>query len=153
VNPAQHLLILGVKVYRWAISPAKTFLFGAFSQCRFTPTCSAYALEAIASHGALAGSWLALKRVARCHPWGGCGEDPVPKPKARNPKSERGPKSEVRSPDTCCESTVVEQPTSRPSPPLLVASPLNLPLREIGFRPSAFFRISHRCRKPNPNAS
>ena len=46
--------------------------------CRYLPTCSAYAQEAIARHGACAGGWLALKRVCRCHPWGGSGVDPVP---------------------------------------------------------------------------
>jgi hypothetical protein len=47
-------------------------------RCRFLPTCSEYAAEAIARHGAGRGSWLALKRVCRCHPWGGHGFDPVP---------------------------------------------------------------------------
>jgi putative membrane protein insertion efficiency factor len=70
--------MLGIRLYRWVLSPAKTFLLGANAQCRFNPSCSAYALEAIGRHGAIAGTWLALKRVARCHPWGGCGEDPVP---------------------------------------------------------------------------
>jgi putative membrane protein insertion efficiency factor len=78
VNAVQHILILGVRLYRWVISPAKTVLFGPLGRCRFTPSCSAYALDAIQRHGALAGSRLAVKRVCRCHPWGGCGDDPVP---------------------------------------------------------------------------
>lgn len=47
-------------------------------RCRYLPTCSEYALEALATRGALVGSWLALRRVARCHPFGGSGYDPVP---------------------------------------------------------------------------
>lgn len=46
--------------------------------CRYTPSCSAYAIEAWSRYGAFAGSWLALRRILRCHPWGGCGHDPVP---------------------------------------------------------------------------
>jgi putative membrane protein insertion efficiency factor len=78
VNAAQHILILGLRIYRWGFSPAKALIFGPLGQCRFQPSCSAYALEAVARHGALAGTWLALKRIGRCHPWGGCGEDAVP---------------------------------------------------------------------------
>ena len=81
MNAAQHILIFGVHCYRWGLSPAKTFLFGPLGRCRFTPSCSEYALGALRHHGALAGSWLALKRIGRCHPWGGCGYDPVPEGK------------------------------------------------------------------------
>jgi hypothetical protein len=48
--------------------------------CRFSPSCSAYAIEAVSRYGALRGGWLALRRVGRCHPWGGSGHDPVPRP-------------------------------------------------------------------------
>lgn len=61
-----------VWIYRYAISP----LIGA--NCRYQPTCSAYAEEALRTHGAFQGGWLALKRIGRCHPWGGSGFDPVP---------------------------------------------------------------------------
>ena len=83
MNAAQHILIFGVRLYRCVLSPAKAFFFGPLGRCRFTPTCSAYALEAVRSHGALAGSWLAAKRLCRCHPWGNCGVDPVPLPAAQ----------------------------------------------------------------------
>jgi putative membrane protein insertion efficiency factor len=78
VNPAQFILISAVRVYRWILSPAKTALFGPLGRCRFTPTCSQYALEAVREHGALRGSWLATRRICRCHPWAECGHDPVP---------------------------------------------------------------------------
>ena len=78
MNAAQNMLVFGVRLYRWVISPAKACVFGPLGRCRFTPSCSQYALEAIRTHGALAVSWLGLRRICRCHPWGGCGEDPVP---------------------------------------------------------------------------
>lgn len=66
-------VILGtIRFYRKGISPFTP------PACRFTPTCSAYALEAVERHGAVRGSWLALRRILRCHPWGGWGYDPVP---------------------------------------------------------------------------
>jgi len=80
LNLAQHILVFAVRTYRVTLSPAKVFLFGPMSGCRFTPSCSAYALDAIRAHGALAGGWLATRRICRCHPWGGCGRDPVPPP-------------------------------------------------------------------------
>lgn len=61
-----------IRFYRYAISP----LLGA--NCRYEPTCSAYAEEAIRRHGVIKGGWLALKRIGRCNPWGGSGYDPVP---------------------------------------------------------------------------
>lgn len=72
MNPVQHLLIGAIRVYQIALSP----YFG--SQCRFTPTCSEYAKEAIIRHGALKGSWLAVRRIGRCHPYHPGGHDPVP---------------------------------------------------------------------------
>jgi putative membrane protein insertion efficiency factor len=81
VNPLQFILISAIRVYRWTISPAQTYLFGPGSGCRFTPTCSQYAMDAVHERGVVAGSWLAAKRICRCHPWGGCGHDPVSKTK------------------------------------------------------------------------
>jgi hypothetical protein len=78
VNPIQQILIAGVRAYQWTLSPALHCLFGPHCGCRYTPTCSEFAIEALRNHGALTGSWLALKRIGRCHPWGGCGHDPVP---------------------------------------------------------------------------
>jgi len=75
-----RLLVIGpIWAYRLLVSP---FLAPS---CRYLPTCSAYACEALHRHGALAGGWLALKRVARCHPWGGAGYDPVPEAAGREP--------------------------------------------------------------------
>jgi hypothetical protein len=88
MNPAQHILILAVRVYRWTISPMLVFLFGPTGGCRFTPSCSEYALDAIRSRGALAGTWLAVRRICRCHPWGDGGHDPAPEKEFRIPNSE-----------------------------------------------------------------
>jgi putative membrane protein insertion efficiency factor len=78
MNPLQQLLIVAVRAYRWVLSPLKTALLGPAGRCRFTPSCSAYALEALQRHGAWQGSLLATRRLCRCHPWGGHGPDPVP---------------------------------------------------------------------------
>lgn len=69
-----------LRVYKRSLSVVIKYVFGG--GCRFTPTCSKYAAEAIEVHGALGGSVLAFRRVAKCHPWGSSGFDPVP-PKAR----------------------------------------------------------------------
>ncbi|MBE6174031.1 MAG: membrane protein insertion efficiency factor YidD [Rikenellaceae bacterium] len=61
-----------IRFYQRCISPYTP------AACRYTPTCSQYALEAIRKYGPLKGCWLAAKRIARCHPWGGSGYDPVP---------------------------------------------------------------------------
>ena len=61
-----------VRFYQVCISPLKP------ATCRFTPTCSQYAIQALQKYGPIKGSWLALKRILRCHPWGGSGYDPVP---------------------------------------------------------------------------
>jgi uncharacterized protein len=74
----RRLLCFFIQLYRLTLSPALVFLFGAHTGCRFTPTCSQYAMEAIQEHGALTGGILAVKRICRCHPYGACGHDPVP---------------------------------------------------------------------------
>ncbi|MCQ9377269.1 membrane protein insertion efficiency factor YidD [Methyloversatilis sp. XJ19-49] len=68
----KSLLLSVLAVYRYAVSP----MLGA--NCRFLPSCSEYATEAIRRHGSLRGSWLSLRRIARCHPWNPGGHDPVP---------------------------------------------------------------------------
>ena len=67
------LLIIPIKVYQKVLSP----YLG--SNCRYTPTCSHYTVEAIEEWGALKGGWMGFKRIMSCHPWGGSGYDPVPK--------------------------------------------------------------------------
>ncbi|MDR1723227.1 MAG: membrane protein insertion efficiency factor YidD [Tannerella sp.] len=66
------ILLLPIYFYKYCISPLTP------ASCRYTPTCSEYAVQAIKKHGAFKGFWLAIKRISRCHPWGGSGWDPVP---------------------------------------------------------------------------
>lgn len=87
MNPARRFCITLLKFYRAVLSPAKWILFGTAARCRFEPSCSAYALAAVETHGAVTGSALALRRLCRCHPWGGCGYDPVPKAALMAPQS------------------------------------------------------------------
>ena len=76
MSPLARILALPVRAYRLILSP------WVGHNCRYQPTCSAYALEALERHGGLKGGWLALRRILRCHPWGSSGYDPVPKPEA-----------------------------------------------------------------------
>ena len=89
--PMKYVLIGLLKAYRFAISP----LYGQV--CRYHPTCSAYALEAVQTHGAVRGTWLAMRRVARCHPWAAGGLDPVPPHKNRRSST---PPSSLATPTT-----------------------------------------------------
>jgi putative membrane protein insertion efficiency factor len=75
MNPVSVVLRGLVRLYQLLISPVLP------ASCRFHPSCSAYAMEALAKHGPVTGSWLAVKRVCRCHPWNDGGIDPVPEPK------------------------------------------------------------------------
>jgi hypothetical protein len=73
VSPMARLMTGAVRGYRLVRRPDRP-------ACRYLPSCSEYALEALESHGALRGGWLTLRRLGRCHPWGGFGYDPVPGP-------------------------------------------------------------------------
>lgn len=68
----KYILIALVRVYQGVLSP---YLPNA---CRYTPTCSQYMIQALTRHGFVKGGWMGMKRIARCHPWGGHGHDPVP---------------------------------------------------------------------------
>jgi len=72
MTPLAFVLSLPVRAYRLLFSP------WVGHGCRYQPTCSAYALEALEKHGGIKGSWLAIRRIGRCHPLGGTGYDPVP---------------------------------------------------------------------------
>ncbi len=85
-------LIFLIRIYQWTLSP----LLG--NVCRFEPSCSRYAVKCLEYHGALRGSWLAARRVARCHPFNPGGHDPPPppRPRAEGANSTREPESEAR---------------------------------------------------------
>jgi putative membrane protein insertion efficiency factor len=95
MSPLAHLAIGLIHMYRLTLSP----LLGG--RCRFLPTCSVYGLEAVRHHGARRGGWLALRRIARCHPFGGSGYDPVPTP----PDSFHSPCRHAAS-DSACERSL-----------------------------------------------
>ena len=70
-----YIVVIPIKAYQLILSP----LFGP--SCRFQPTCSTYAIEALKKHGVIQGLWLTIKRLVKCNPWGGQGFDPVPEKK------------------------------------------------------------------------
>lgn len=88
-----RVLIGVVRFYQRAVSPFTP------AACRFTPTCSEYARQALERHGALRGGGLALRRLVRCHPWGGHGYDPVPEERPASPGPDLAPPSHPTQPD------------------------------------------------------
>jgi len=74
------LIGICIRAYQVTLSPLLVAMGGPGSGCRFHPSCSEYFLQAIEAHGTLRGILFGLKRIARCHPWGGSGDDPVPRP-------------------------------------------------------------------------
>ena len=82
-SPLQLIFMAIVRLYQLLLSP----ILGP--RCRFQPTCSTYALDAIKLHGGLRGGWMAIKRIIRCHPWGGHGYDPVPDMKMTDADTEK----------------------------------------------------------------
>jgi len=92
----RRALVAPISFYRRFLSPLKP------PSCRFSPTCSAYAQEALLVHGLARGTWLAVKRIARCHPWTEPGYDPVPEPAgAARPAARR---SAPHAPERACTS-------------------------------------------------
>ena len=85
MNLAQWIATGALRVYQCAVSPVLHALLGPSAGCRFHPTCSEYAREAMVRHGVGRGGWLTAKRLCKCQPWGPCGEDPVPERKADLP--------------------------------------------------------------------
>jgi putative membrane protein insertion efficiency factor len=87
-RPIASIFVLLIRIYQRIISPLLP------SSCRYTPTCSAYGVEALRKHGALRGGWLTIKRVVSCNPWGGSGYDPVPEyPFKKHKKHKKNEKS------------------------------------------------------------
>ena len=118
VGPVASLLILLVRAYRRFLSP----LLG--QQCRFHPSCSAYGLEALQVHGALRGTWLTARRIARCHPFNPGGHDPVPPRKTRTETRMPG-ESEGSSPQT--RSAAASPNSGREESGPALAEPKELP--------------------------
>jgi putative membrane protein insertion efficiency factor len=105
-----RILVAPIRFYQRFISPALP------ASCRYYPTCSAYAVESLQVHGALRGSWLSVRRVARCHPWHAGGFDPVPPRRERSSAADSSP---------AVESSPVfgTDPTELPDVPLDLVPP------------------------------
>ena len=74
----RRVVRFGIRLYQITLSPVLSWVTGPGGGCRFDPTCSEYFLQAVENHGVWRGGWMGLKRIGRCHPWGGHGYDPVP---------------------------------------------------------------------------
>ncbi|MFR9805861.1 membrane protein insertion efficiency factor YidD [Pseudonocardia sp. RS010] len=110
-SPVARVLIGAVRVYQRWISPALP------PTCRFYPSCSAYALEAVQVHGAARGTWLAVRRLLRCHPWHPGGVDPVPPrapeshdPEPQDPEPDRPTRPDDRRAADCTEKCEEQAP-------------------------------------------
>ncbi|MFQ6553428.1 membrane protein insertion efficiency factor YidD [Aestuariibius insulae] len=91
MTPLAHIIALPIRAYRLVLSP------WVGHGCRFQPTCSVYALEALQRHGGLKGGWLTLRRLSRCHPWGGSGIDNVPGSDSASPGRTKAQSTSDRS--------------------------------------------------------
>jgi putative membrane protein insertion efficiency factor len=119
MNIAQFTVVFLFRLYQTLLSPALAAVLGPTARCRFTPSCSQYALEVVRNHGAVIGGWLALRRLSRCHPWGLCGDDPPPS-EWKWPHWKQSGVSHVAQPSTAADSRTVpvRQPeTGRETPP------------------------------------
>jgi len=92
-SPAVPAMSLPARFAHWLVRGYQSLFSGRPSPCRYVPTCSSYALDALEQRGFLRGSWLTVRRIARCHPWGGSGWDPVP-PVAGGPTDHYSPKED-----------------------------------------------------------
>ena len=99
MTPLAYVVSLPVRAYRLIFSPWIGY------NCRYQPTCSAYAMEALEKHGALKGSYLTIRRIGRCHPLGGTGYDPVPDPKKPHSHAKHSQCNHDTPPDNAPDST------------------------------------------------
>jgi putative membrane protein insertion efficiency factor len=102
MNIVQKGLVFIIRIYQLTLSPLLVAAFGPSGCCRFTPSCSQYAREAIRLHGAVRGGFLAGRRLCRCHPWGDSGEDfPPPAGKSSHGSTESRPALSEWKPGHC----------------------------------------------------